>query len=440
MKRLSCLLALFVLWVVTSSAAAGPKNSSLALTLNQALQMARVRQVDTIVASERVQQAMERMGEARSALFPQLKATASQTRLTRNLEAFGVTIPGQDPLVGPFNSLDARVAVTQVLLDAQAFQRLKSARIERQLSLSESRQATEDAMALVASLYIEAMRAKDLVTVAQAQLDLAEKEKTVTRHRTDLGLGSSFDVTQANSELESSRRRLAQTEADAIERRLDLAAAINLPMGEEIDFVRKDRIVAKVPSKQEIHMAVSSHPDVETANIYHQLSLSEKSVQKADYVPTITAMADYGLSGRDPTSVDDTYSFGGQLTFPLFLGGLRRHRIKEAEAGIREQAARLSATSRETEAKALGAREVLLQTVSVLKAAEAKYIEAAKALQLARQRLDTGLGSELELAGAKADAAVALDGKREAAATYRLAEVALAHAMGRLGAKVEEHN
>ena len=41
-----------------------------------------------------------------------------------------------------------------------------------------------------------------------------------------------------------------------------------------------------------------------------------------------------------PTNSDGTYSFGGQLTLPIFKGGLRLGRIREADSRLRESEAR----------------------------------------------------------------------------------------------------
>ncbi len=55
-----------------------------------------------------------------------------------------------------------------------------------------------------------------------------------------------------------------------------------------------------------------------------------------------------------------------------------------------------------------------------------------KKFYLAKHRLHTGLGSDLERIETAAELALARDSLLEALATYRIAEINLAHSMGRV--------
>jgi len=420
------LLALTASFLFCSGAA--PIN----LNLVDAMKMARERQVDVMVADERVQQALNRLTQAQSAFSPQLAGSASMTRQTVNLEARGIKIPGQDPLVGPFNTFDARLAVTQMIFDASAIQRLRAMKAGREVSEAARVKATQDAMALAATLYLEARRDRDQVAAAQSMLHLAEQRLAVARTGTEAGAGTQLDVLQFQSDAADRRQELAAIKQRALEARLDLQSALGLPEDREISFARSESLKkVPIPSDDQLAAAISGHPDVEVLEKTVVERKRETAVEKADFFPRVSAAADYGASGSSPANSEGTYSFGGQLSIPLFRGGLRKGRIREAQSRERESAARRDDTARKTEAAARAARENLKQALSLLDAARADQNEAERRLHLAHDRLSSGAGSSLELTQSEASSAVARDRASEAEAAVLLARVGLSHALGR---------
>ncbi len=408
-------------------------DSTIHLSLSEAMQMAKERHVEVIVSEQRVQQAISRIGQARSNLLPQLQGTASQYRRVVNLAAFGIDIPNTNPLVGPFNSFDARVALTQTLFDLPTLERLKSARIGKNLSIAESEKVKQDVMALVAALYLDAKRADQAVAFARALVQQGETRDRLSRSRLQVGLGTSLDVTQKNAEIAGDRSRLTQALAQAAERRLDLIAALGLPTEEKILFSQeKFQLPSFSPESSSIDTWVDSHPDVKLATREVEQLKAERKVTKGGYFPKIVGTADYGASGIIPNESLGTYSFGGQLSIPIYQGGWREAQLKEATSRIREGEARLSDAEHTTEAKILSAQESLKQATAALQAAEADRVAAQKQLSISRSRFQTGLGTDLEVVEATTQLALIQDRHAEAEANFQLAQVNLAHAMGRL--------
>ena len=410
------------------------------LTLEEALRLAQERQVQAIVGQERVQQALTRISQAKSALYPQFQGNVSQYRRTFNLSTVGIDIPlpGFSPLVGPFNTMDARIYLTQTLFDATVLSRLKEAKLGHYLSQAQSQQAKLDAMALVANLFLEAQRAQNRIPWVKAQWLREQTRRNLAQTQKRIGLGSSVEVTQATASWEQAKANLGAAETQALERRLDLAAALGLPQDQPIRFVLEDRIDRlPVPKAGELQTLVASHPQVESARRQVSQRTQERKTEVAAFYPQLSANADYGASGEDPSNVDDTYNFGGQLTIPIFQGGLRRARVKEAESRIRESQSQLTDTLNQQEAKAKQALASMNQSLEVWRAADANLTLARQQMNLAQSRLGSGLGSQLDVVDARADQAVALDQKADAVTTYYQAKVNLAYSSGTLFQWVE---
>jgi len=438
--RVPRLFLCLLLGLATSSAEA---SSPAHLSLAEALRIARDRHVEVLVANARVEQAIARISQAKSGLLPQFQGTASQYRRTVNLEAFGIGpgIPNFDFTPPPFNTFDARISLTQFLFDASVLARLKAAKSGVHLSLAERRKTEEDALALVANLYVEAERAEESKAYAQAQLRRSDARLALAQSRLQLGLGSAIDVTQAKAERETSRQQLEAVKANAEERRLDLFAALGLEPSETRSLEAPTVLgKQKVPAERDLEMSLSGHPDVVLAERLVEQSEHDRKTEVAAYYPRLTGSADYGASGLNPGNVDGTYSYGGQMQVPIYSGGLTQSRIHEAQAKVKENRARLEQTQIDALSKAKSALVALQQATSGLKSVDAELTRTSQELGLAQEKLKTGLGNPFEVTESQAQLAYAQDLRSEARATYYLAWVNLLHALGTMDSLTEERN
>jgi len=410
----------------------------LRLSLRDALKMAQTRPVQVITAHERVQQAMARLGQAASTLLPQVSAGASQTRQTKNLEAAGIALPGANPLVGPFNSFDARIRVTQMLFDMTAIQRLRATRAARALSVAEYEKARQDAMALVAALYVEAQRAAQALEPAHALLARDAERLRMARARYDAGTGTPLELKAAEAALAERLHEWHAALAQATERRLDVAAALDLPARQPVVFVPEDDAVKRAADRDPSAEDLSQQPDVVVAERALRQREIERAAGLAEYLPKASASADYGLSGKDPSDSNTTYAVGAQVSMPMFEGGRKIFRTHELSGLVRESAARLTDAKQQAETNALSAMDSAAQAQILIEAADLQLAVALKQVGLAQDRKRTGLGSDLDVTEAFAQAAVAKDRRDEALAAFRMAQITVAHALGHVDAMVNE--
>jgi hypothetical protein len=93
-------------------AGAERNGGTMALSFQQAVQLALENNFNSLLAHERVNEARGRATEAKAGLFPELEGAIAQRSETVNLAAMGFQrglFPGDLPtLIGPFNNFDAR--------------------------------------------------------------------------------------------------------------------------------------------------------------------------------------------------------------------------------------------------------------------------------------------------------------------------------------------
>ncbi len=418
-------------------AAAQGDSAPLPLTLREALKKAYEVNPQVIMADARVEQALARIGQARAALLPNIDGVVSGSRQTRDLRGSGFDFPGLDPHVGPFNSFDARPRLTVSLFDPAALQRLHAAQKGQQLSYAQNRKVRDDVLALVASLYVQAKRSAQTYDAAALVLKRDSQALQVMQTRQAQGSGSSLDLKKAESDVAQSSFLFQRAQTQMLEDRVNLAAALKLPIDVPITFT-DDKNDEELLNKITALPADEKNPDVKLAMAQIESQKAEQAAASAAFWPRITGMADYGRSGSAPDDGSNTYMIGVQATIPIWEGGFNQSKLKEAKAQVKEAQANLDDILVQDQAKLMIARQALQEAFDMVKAKQAQTSVIEASLQITQARLDSGTGSSLDLIQAQAAQALAQDEANEAQAYVITAQVNVAHALGKLQDIVKE--
>ena len=113
-------LGLLLSLVIAGGALAGRASEAATVSLHDAISAAVENNLTSRLAVADSDAARAKVVQAAAALLPDLSGTAGQSRVFRqNLAAEGITF-GASPLIGPYNSFDARFHLTQTLFDYSA--------------------------------------------------------------------------------------------------------------------------------------------------------------------------------------------------------------------------------------------------------------------------------------------------------------------------------
>jgi outer membrane protein len=423
--------ALLLLLLAAGAQAADP----VALPFKDALQKARDGHVNVAAALDRLAASEAEAGEASSILFPQLSATASQMRSTRNLEAQGLKLPGQDPMIGPFNSFDARLRLTQTLYDPAVSRRAQAAQAGARLSAAELAKARQDAMIVVAGLYIEAARAAqrralfaDLLARDQILYEAAKTQQ-------ESGTGIAVQVEQTRSTLDATQSQENAVLARARQKSIDLAQALNL--NPEAEFIFDDEIFLDRLDVSSA-AALEHHPDVAAARARVAVQKAQEAAVSGDSYPKVSALADAGPSGKTPAESHGTYDYGAQASIPLFQGGRRSARLKAAQARRRESQTRLADVENRLRARFLSAQTAADYAQKDLDVQRRKEAVAQKENDLAQSRWRQGVASKQEVTLARARLAQVRDDAGDALYRLRWARAAVVDSLGNIDSLLEE--
>ena len=414
-----------------------PTGEVQTLTVVQALTRSLEHNLGVLTAQNNLGRARGARWRALSDLLPTINGRISETRQQINLQAFGFggsASPFGDipPIVGPFNVFDARLFVSQPVLD---FGALNDARSEAH-NVEAARHLTQGARDFVlyvtGTVYVQALATSARADAAKAQQQTAQVLYDQALDLKRSGVIAGIDVLRAEVQLNSQTQRSTIAANEFEKAKLQLARIIGLPLGQK--FVL-DANLPGLPSPdisldEAVARAHRARPDYLAALERVRAAESSRQGVVGDALPSVRVNADYGDIGLSPADARMTYSISGAVTIPIFQGGRIRGRLLEADAELRNRRAEaedLKASIYYEVRAALLDLDATTQQLDV--AAKAREL-AAQQLTQARDRFAAGVASNIEVVQAQDAVAVATEQFIAAQYGQTLARAALSRGMG----------
>jgi outer membrane protein TolC len=410
------------------------------LTIQDAIQLSLRNNLSTLLAAERQVEARGQQTQARASLMPNLSATISQTNRTENLAALGLdssAFPAGirfPTFIGPFNVFDARLNLAQSLFDLNAIRQYQASKAAVKVADFQVQLAREQISASAALSYLNAIRSERSVQAAQANLDLAQALLTLAQNQRAAGIATGVDVTRAQTRVAQEQVRVAQAQTQANQTRLQLLRVAGLPLDATPTLTDPLRFVSdSVPSEQTaVSTAEQRRPEILIAQEQVRVSELETSAARAEHLPSVDLLADYGSSGITPTNSNfPTREIGVRVNVPVFNGGLTTGRIRAAESRRRQAQLQLTDVRKQVEQDVRDALLTLGTSAEQVRAADQSFTLAERELQMSRDRFSAGVGDNIEVINAQTALANARDAQVEALTQYNAARINLSAALGR---------
>ena len=157
----------------------------------------------------------------------------------------------------------------------------------------------------------------------------------------------------------------------------------------------------------------------------------QRRAARAELLPNLEFLGDYGVSGITPTKTDlPTRRAAIQLNVPIFNGGLTRGRIAVAASQERQSELELNSTRGQIEEDVRLAFASLHTTAEGVRAADKLLELAQRELEMARDRFRAGVADNLEVISAQTALADARAEQVTALARYNASRLNLAAALG----------
>ena len=434
----TALLALALTATATASSAAAQAPDT-ALTLGEAARLAAVRSAAATGARFRTDEYAARASESRAALFPTVSASASDGQRTFNTASFGLPFPGFDPngqVIGPVRTTDLRGRVVANVLAPSTLGRYRSAQAAATGAGADADAVAAQAATVAASAYVRALRADAQVAAHAADSALASELLEIARAQLRAGVGVALDVTRAESQLAGLRTQLIGARSERGRAHLELLRALGLPLATTLTL--RDSLATPTGPTPDLASVLDdarrSRADLRAANAAVATARRALGATRAERLPTLGLFADDGATSNSYSHLLNTYSYGVQVSLPVFDGFRVNARAAAAQAVLRQA---------ETRARDLEVQVEVDLAVALLdldaareqgEASRERLRLADQELVQARDRFRAGVAGNADVIAAQLNLDAARSQHVDVLAAYQNARVSLARAQGRVTA------
>jgi outer membrane protein len=411
---------------------------SIEISLKQAVESALEPHGNTQIqlAREAIRQASAQAMETRATLLPNISGTTGMRNQTTSLATAGLStlIPGINlpSVIGPYKTFDARGYFTQKLFDAGAIRQYQAAQTGTQAAKVQSEAVQDETTAEIARAYFSAVRAQEVVEMAEANVALSESLLRLSESQKEAGTGTGIDVTRARVQLSNDRQSLLVSQTAFTNARLSLLRKLGIDLDVQIDLT--DRLVYTaldpISVKEALGTAYESLPQLKAQQLRERRAEQVHSAAKLERAPAIIGFADYGTTGLSAGDTNPTRAFGVSIQIPIFDGGARDAHRAETASALNQEHIRTTDLFRETELKIRIALDAVKSADAQVKTAEEGLALSQNELEQARRRYAAGVAGSIEVTDAQTRLQRAQDNRISAIFNHAVARVDLAAAMG----------
>ncbi len=422
MSRAGFLCALWLMTAATAAAQSAAQPDTVTLTLPNAIERALQHNVRVLTSELQVAGAQGARWRALAGLLPAIDARAVGTRQTTNLAAFGFDtslFPGIPEVVGPFNVFDARVLVSQPVLDLSALHDVRRSAHALAAARFDQKDVRDFVTLAATNIYLQAIASARRIETARAQVQTAESLLKLANELHDAGVTPGIDAVRARTQLGVQRQLLIAAESGLAKQKLQLARVVGLPAATPIELTDHDVAIAAPAGTVEevVQRAKASRADYQALLARVRAAEEERRAADAEALPSLHANVDIGAIGSTPGNARRTYAMSGAVRVPLF-SATRKARGIEAAAALREREAEAAELGQQVETDVRAAYLDVEAAEQQLAVARERVSLANQELSLARTRFSAGVAGNLEVIQAQNGIAAATE--NEIASLYSL--------------------
>ncbi len=335
---------------------------------------------------------------ARSALLPQLNASASKTNSSFEGTTFSDTLNRDVTISSDSRDRSYGLDLQQNIYRHSIYMDLKAARAQAARGISDYDVALDALLYRVAAAYFGVLTAQTNLASAEAEEKAVGRQLEQADQRFEVGLTAITDVHEARARFDGARAAAIQSR-NALD---DAFEALNELTGKSIEGVKplKDDLKLSPPEPAQVEAwvdtAIANSPAL--ASRQNLLNAADANVKSAwsGHLPYLSLSGIYGgeksggdvgpFSTRDPKNTSLTL----RLTVPLFSGGATQARYKQAVYDRDTSTEQLEQTRRATVRQTRSAYRSVIAGISEVDARKQALVSAQSALEATQAGFEVG--------------------------------------------------
>jgi len=374
------------------------------ITLQQALELARRNNRELEVAKLTLERAQSALQEALAGDFPTAgvvadftRSDSAQTKLSNARQA--QILGNQDTVSRAFNgalqlsydlytagrgSATIRAAEKQI-----RFQELDVERLSEQLRLNVTR------------AYYDLQQADAQVEISQAAVTDAARSLRDAQLLEQAGLGTQFDVLQAQVSLAGANQDLTRAISQQRISRRQIVRLLSLAQPVEVSAADPIETAGdwELSLEQSIILAYKNRAELEQQLVQRDISEQQRRIALAAVRPQVSLSASYNILGvlDDDLGPADGFTLGARLQWNFFDGGAARSRAQQERTNIAIAETRFADQRNQVRFDVEQAFFDLNANKENIQTASFALTQAQESLRLARLRFGAGVGTQADV-------------------------------------------
>lgn len=305
-------------------------------------------------------------------------------------------------------TLTGRIGIDwAVFTSGRRMANIRAARQQVRISELEVKRQTDTIILDVSNSYFDLQEADAQVRIAEAAVNSAQQSLRDAQLQFNAGVGTRFDVLQAEVQLANEKQNLTNRLAQQQIARRQLSQRLNVP--QTVNLVASSRVEVagtwKIPLEETIIQAYENRPGLAQRLAERELRRQQRRAELAATLPQIGAFADYDVLKNldDGIGLTDGNTVGVRLDWRLYDGGASRARARQRsiEAEIAEVG--FADIRNQIRFEVERAYSNLLSNFENIDTAKVAVTQAEEALRLARLRFQAGVGTQTDVINSETD-------------------------------------
>ena len=414
--------------IVTGTATGGV----LELSLGDAIQRGLRTNLGIILQSSSQENARGQQLEQLQSLLPTVTGSVSASVQQVNLAAYGLKFPGLNPIIGPFQVMDAQASLSQKVLDLPALQNYLQAKHNFQSAKLSADDARDVVVLTVGNAYLLCISDAARVEAVKAEMATSKVsfDQAVAAH--DAGTSPKLDVLRAQVDYQNEQQSLISTTNQLAKDKLALARTIGLPLDQEFSLSDSAPYQAldHVDPKAAFDQALKNRKDLKALDESLKAAGAQKKAAWQQQLPSADVSGFYGGQGTTFGHSHGVYTATGEVTAPILQVAKTKGDEQVAGAQYTQAEAKLADQVQQVNADI---RDSILDIEAAAKLVEATKSNvdlATEALSEAQQRFHEGISDNLPVSQAQSQFEQANDQYISALYQHNVAKLSLARALG----------
>lgn len=395
-------IAATIIAIGTFSLNAQTKSDTLTLTLDECISIALSENPTIKVADMEIERVEYSKKETIGQLLPEISFGG---QYSRTIEKQSMSMNGQTFKVGSDNSYSTGFSASLPIISVQLWKSLKLSNNQILQNIEKARESRLSLVNQVENAYYGLLYAQDALNVLVENRETAKFNAEIYKKKFENGTASEYDVLRADVQVKNIEPSILDMENTISQAKLQLKLLMGMNMAYNIKVTGNlaDYQNSMYEKVLDTNVNLSNNSSLRSLDLQTDYLKKALEVQKGSWFPTLALSANYNWTalnnGTPFKNLDwNPYStVGVSLSIPLFQGGRRYTKQKQAEIAYREMTWQRENLENSLNLQVQTQFNNIQKSVSQIETNKAGVEQAVKANQIMEKSFRIGAASYLDL-------------------------------------------